>query len=381
MLLKNIEVTVFELDDNGTFDTIGDVNQLTSLIWPDKFNGYSTFELCAPITPENKFLLKKGHILWCGGDNACVIEIIQCDKNDNGQKTYKVKGRTLECILTTRIIWGTYKCSNAYSSTAMYEIVDKNCINPIDAKRKIPFLECAEDNHIGKMITYQKTGGEVYDAVQSIAQDSELGFDVLFRPREKKLIFKVTQGTDRTLMPTPSDNSSLVVISSDFDDILTSSYYTNDQDIKNIAYVAGEGEGADRVHTISGNNESIGLARKEMYVDARDLQSEVSSEEGSEKISDGEYIAMLNNRGNEKLAERVKIESFEATIRTVGSQYVYGVDYTKGDKVIVRDEELGIQVAVKISEVTENYSDKYELDITFGYSYPTIFEKIKQQIL
>lgn len=63
MLLKNVKVTAFELDDNGTFDAIGEVNQFTSLIWPDKFNGHSTFELCAPITSENKSLLKQGHVL------------------------------------------------------------------------------------------------------------------------------------------------------------------------------------------------------------------------------------------------------------------------------------------------------------------------------
>ena len=27
----------------------------------------------------------------------------------------------------------------------------------------------------------------------------------------------------------------------------------------------------------------------------------------------------------------------------------------------------------------ENYDDKYELEITFGYSYPTLIEKLKQR--
>ena len=190
MLLKSIDIYVYKLDDNGTFDSIGEINKYTSLIWPDKFNGHASFELNAPVTPENKNLIKKGNILWCGGDNACVIEIIQSDTNENGQKTYKVKGRTLEMLLTTRIIWGTYNCVGKHSSTAMYEIVDKQCVNPTDSYRKIPFLECATDEKLGKVISFQKTGGEVYDAIESVATDAELGFDVIFRPREKKLIFK-----------------------------------------------------------------------------------------------------------------------------------------------------------------------------------------------
>lgn len=382
MQLKSIDIYVYKLDDNGTFDSIGEVNKYTSLIWPDKYNGYTTFELNAPVTPENKNLIKKGHIIWCGGDNACVIEIIQSDTNENGQKTYKIKGRTLEMLLTTRIIWGTYNCVNKHSSTAMYEIVDKQCVNPSDSFRKIPFLECAKDEQLGKVISFQKTGGEVYDAIEGIATDAELGFDVLFRPREKKLIFKVTEGVDRTVFPVSGDASNLVIFSTDLEDILSSSYYTNDQDVKTLAYVAGEGEGVDRTYIISGNAATKGLLRREMYVDARDLQSEVSGDNGTTvTINPDDYRDMLNDRGTEKLAEQITAESFEAKMRVVGNiQYKYGIDYNKGDKVIVQDVELGVQVVGKVTEVSENYDDEYELIITFGYSYPTLIQKVKRQI-
>ena len=382
MLLKSLDIYVYKLDDNGTFDSLGEINKYTSLIWPDKFNGYTSFELNAPVTPENRNLIKKGNIIWCGGNNACIIEIIQSDMNENGQKTYKVKGRTLEMLLTTRIIWGTYNCVGKYSSTAMYEIVDKQCVNPTDSYRKIPFLECAEDKQLGKIISFQKTGGEVYDAVESIATDAELGFDILFRPREKKLIFKVTEGVDRTVFSTSGDVSNLVIFSTDLEDILSSSYYTNDQDVKTLAYVSGEGEGTDRVYITSGNTATKGLIRREMYVDARDLQSKVSNEDGTiTQISDDDYRDMLNDRGTEKLAECITAESFEAKMRVIGNiQYKYGIDYNKGDKVIIQDTELGVQVIGKVTEVSENYDDEYELIITFGYSYPTLIQKVKRQI-
>lgn len=382
MLLKNVEIYVYRLDNAGTFDAIGEINQFTSLMWPDKFNGHATFELWAPITQENKELIKKGNILWCGGDNAAIIEIIQSDVNDKGEKTYKVKGRTLEMLLTTRIVWGTYSCSNKYSSTAMYEIVNENCVNPVKAARKIPFLECAEDEQIGKQITHQKTGGEVYEALTSLASDADIGFCVLFRPREKKLIFKVIEGVDRSIMPASTFDVNPVIFSTDLEDILKSSYYTNDQDVKSVALVAGEGEGSERKKVISGDDTSEGFLRRELYVDARDLQSEVFNEDGStSSIPEDEYEAMLNNRGDEKLSECVVTETFDATMRVAGNvQYVYGVDYNKGDKVIVQDTELGVQVIGKITEVSENFDDEYELIITFGYSYPTLIQKIKQQI-
>ena len=167
MLLKSIDIYVYKLD-NETFDSIGQINKYTSLMWPDKYNGYTTFELNAPVTPENRTLLKKGNIIWCGGDNAAIIEIVKSDTDEKGQKTFNVKGRTLEMLLTTRIIWGTYTCVNKYSSTAMYEIVTEQCINANDAVRTIPFLECAEDEEFGKKVSFQKTGNEVYDAISNI---------------------------------------------------------------------------------------------------------------------------------------------------------------------------------------------------------------------
>lgn len=381
MLLKDIEIHVYKVDNN-TFDALGQINQFTSLIWPDKFNGYTTFELNVPLTEENKTLIKKGNIIWCGGDNAAMIEIIQSDTDDDGQKTYKVKGRTLEMLLTTRIIWGTYLCQGKHSSTAMYEIVDSQCVNPTQINRKIPFLECADDEQLGRLISFQKTGGEVYDSLVSVATEAELGFSILFRPREKKLIFKVNEGIDRTLALQANDGSPLVVFSTELEDILSSSYYTNDQDTKSTAYVAGEGEGAERKYIVSGDNASPGFLRRELYVDARDLQSEVTHEDGTVTIiNEDDYRDMLNDRGKEKLAEHTVTESFEATMRVVGDiQYEYEIDYFKGDKVVIQDTELGVQIIATISEVSENYDDEYELMITFGYEYPTLIQKIKKQM-
>lgn len=380
MLLKNAEIQVFKLDDN-TFEAIGGINQFTSLIWPDKFNGYATFELNAPITQENKELFKEDNIIWCGGDNAAKIEIIQLDKNDSGEKVFKIKGRTLEQILETRIIWGTYYCSNKCASTAMYEIVKMQCANPIDAYRKIPFLECANDEKLGKNISFQKTGGEVYEAIESIAQDANLGFDILFRPKEKKLIFKVTEGIDRTGIG-QVDISKQVLFSTDLEDILESSYYKNNQDVKTLAYVAGEGEGPERKYIVSGNSAIKGFARKELYVDARDIQSEISNEDGSTTSISGEaYNDLLNDRGNEKLSECILAESFEVKVRIIGNtHYIYGIDYLKGDKVVIQDNETGIEVVAKITEITENYDDEYELLLTFGYESPTLIQKIKRQL-
>lgn len=378
LLEKQIQILVFEVNDT-TFDSIGEVNQYESLIWPDKFNGFGIFELWAPITDENSQYFKKGNILWCGGDNAAVVEIVKSEIDENGTKTYNVKGRTLEMLLTTRIIWGTYNAVNKDASTAMYEIVNQNCVNPSNANRKIPYLKLAEDLKFGGKITYQKTGGEVYDSLSTIASTYDLGFSVLFKPKTKELIFEVVEGVDRTVEQSVNDP---VEFSTELEDLLSSSYYTNDQDVKNVAFVQGEESGSSRKSVTSGEANSKGFGRRELYVDARDLQSTSVDENGEEQnLSPTEYTQVLTQRGDDKLSECKTTETFEAQIRVFGNvQYEFGVDYKKGDKVTIRDDQLSVMISARITEVQQEFDDEYALVLTFGYSYPTIMQKVKQQI-
>ena len=174
----------------------------------------------------------------------------------------------------------------------MYDLVNQNCVNPTNAKRKIPFLEIAADESIGTKQTYQKTGGEVYDALLNLARNDDIGFNVLFKPKEKKLIFKVVEGGDKTVNQNILDP---VEFSTDLEDILSSSYYSNNQDLKSVALVLGEGEGAQRASQVSGNNDSSLFERRELYVDARDLQSELVNESGDTiTIPPEEYIEIVS---------------------------------------------------------------------------------------
>jgi hypothetical protein len=94
-------------------------------------------------------------------------------------------------------------------------------------------------------------------------------------------------------------------------------------------------------------------------------------------MTDEEYINLLVDRGNEKLADCNMVEQFEATIRTVNSQYEYNRDYKIGDIVTIQDERLGISIDVRIVKVEQSFSDNYDLLITFGYDMPKLLRKLK----
>lgn len=379
-LSKSIQITVFRVN-NQVFEALGDISQYTSLIWPDAYNGYASFEMWAPITEDNAALLKRGNLIWCGGENAAIIEVVKAIVDDKGTKTYDIKGRTLEKFLLERCIWGGYT-NSGFTSSIMYDLVDKCAINPTNPNRKIPWLVNATDARVGDRITqYQKTGGSLYDALYTLADSSDIGFSVLFDPRNTRMVFEVRKGLDRT--QGNLEGNEPVVFSTQLEDILSSEYYANMQDQRNVALVQGEDTGSARKSVIVGENQASGFNRKELYVDARDLQSEVYNEDGtSTHLTPDEYNATLSQRGREKLAECVLIETFEAQIRQFGDvQYVFGEDYVKGDKVTVIDEQLGITVSARITSVEEQFDEEYNVVLTFGYSYPTLLQKVKHSIL
>lgn len=378
LLNKDLQITVFKVD-NDVFEQLGDLSQYTSAILPDEFNGCGNFELFAPIMDGNSELLKKGNIIWTGGESGYLIEIVKSTFDEKGEKKYHVKGRTLECILCDRILWGGY-IKTGFTSTVMYDIVNKNCVNPTNQNRKIPWLYLSQDSEIGKRVTYQQTGGEVYDSLKNLATNSDLGFSVIFDPRNKKMIFEVREGVDRTIDNT--EGNEPVLFSTELEDILSSSYYSNSEDLKTMALVQGEDKGDERKYTTTGATLGAGFNRKELYVDARDLQSEVYNADGTiTELTDEQYISTLKQRGNEKLSEHIVTETFDAKIRQFGDvQYVFGVDYFKGDKVTVVDRQLMVQVSARITSVEEDFGEEYSLILTFGYSYPTLLTKVKRAI-
>lgn len=379
LLNKKNEVTIFRFD-NEAFEPIGELDEYTSLAWPDAFLGEAMFQLWAPITDKNADKLREGNVLWCGGKNAAVIKIVKEAFNENGTKEFNIKGWTLEYLLVDKIVEGMYNISGSnFASTIMYDMVDKMVINPSNPNRKIPYLVNAEDKQVGKKINgYQKTGGSIYDALYDIAFESDIGFSVVFNPYEKQLVFEVKSGLDKTQ---EQKENEPVVFSTDMEDVLSSAYYLNTENVKNVAMVQGEITDSGRVTVYTGDVNLQGLERKELYVDARDLQSEVRDSDGnSSTLSPEQYESMLIQRGNEKLAECNKTETFEAQIRQFGDvQYQFGVDYEKGDMVTIVDKQLGLSVSARITNVEEDFGDEYALVLTFGYAYPTLLQSIKRK--
>lgn len=119
-----------------------------------------------------------------------------------------------------------------------------------------------------------------------------------------------------------------------------------------------------------------GLTRRELWVDARDIQSG----EGENALTPEEYAQALTTRGQEKLAERQLVQSFSAQVRTQGAAYEFGRDYQLGDRITVSDRRLGVTVRAVVTgaEYTVSRSGR-GLTLTLGYGQPTVYDKLARK--
>lgn len=390
-----LEVFDFELN------RLGLIEMYSTITYTLKFVDVGSFELKCAINKQNVKLIQKNRFLWIEDEVCGIIQYISSSTDDG---TITAKGKLAKEMLNWRWVYPCFVKTGEPAALAE-SIVNIHCVNPSESKRKMRGLVIGNAGYVINKphITYQKTGDTVLTSVQNISTANNLGFEIYFNPRNvNPFKFVMLEGKDRTIGN--KDGNKPVVFSRDFENIVSGSYEYNDDSFRNIALVAGEtadgsnNENAARTFLVVdqvGSENASSFYRKELYVDARDLQSEYSEEattkddEGNDvtetvqkKMTEQEYNATLSNRGFEKMGETLVEESYESQIRTdARTIYQFGKDYTYGDYVTVIDKSLGIMLNVQITEMQIVYdANGYDYIPTFGNSVPTILKKIKRII-
>lgn len=353
-----------------TFNRIQLVDTFESLLWTERYAECGDFEIYTPINANllelSRIILDKKRVgLDCyltsrEAEHNMIIETIEITTDSDLGPRLIMSGRSLESILDRRIVYPTLILDSKVQ-TAVKRLLTKNVIEPDDQNRVMPNIvfEETDDPEIDKItIKAQFTGDNLYEVLCNICEETGIGF--MLTLKNKKMVFKLYKGLDRSQSQTKNPR---VIFSPKFENIVDSNFKESAQEYRNVAIVAGEERETGRVTVEIG--EFTGLKRKEIYVDARDLQSE--DEEG-EPIPEEEYLSDLKNRGQEKLLEYKYINTFEGQVEAV-RQFIYGRDFFKGD-VVQLMTEYGIGGKARIKEFIRSY------DRT-GYNvYPT-FEMVE----
>lgn len=236
-------------------ELIGILEVYRSVIWEEKAFGAGSFSVDALITQESMSLLSPYNIVWIEGESAGIIEYVQ-EQNGKEGPYITVKGPGLTGILGYNILHGLYNLSGTVPQI-MHRLVDDCCINPTRGDtecRKIPDLVLLDPPDGGRSVRVQKTGGTLLEALEELGAAYGVAFGVRFNPAVPQMEFWTRWGQNRSVNQT---TNAPVFYSTELDDVLSSEYSYSAQDYRNVALVAGEGEGKDRVLvTVVGKVES-----------------------------------------------------------------------------------------------------------------------------
>lgn len=386
---------------NENLRRVGSLRKYEMAQWNNKFRDIGTFSINARYVDENLFLLDKTKtyyvLLYMSNDKTKSdswntlhnvfgkIEKVSKENDEDADypSTIKVEGRLMPILFSKRVIAGTFDYKNmeliAYVTDLITRCFEKNTERYVDMN-----VSCQKDNKVYEdtFITKQITGGQLWEELSDYFEQYKLG--IVIAPKIDKTFelsseygehlsglsnvagfeVQIKTGVDRTR----GNGLNTVIFSKSLSNIKRASYSYNSESDMNVAYIAGEGEGAERKwYEIQKDSENKKSAwnREELWIDARDIQSEG---EDDTTLTDEEYDKLIEQRAYEKFQENAIMDEYSATVNEHNQRYVYMRDYDLGDWVTIQDRDLSIEIDAQIVEVTTTLQNNEIInDITFEY--------------
>lgn len=340
---------------NKLFDVVGVIDTYISAIWTERYYESGDFEIYLPMDDEilNKvqkhfFIVRMDDTTKCG-----VIETLKISQSADGGDKLLISGRNLSSILSRRIVWKQTTYSGKVEQVCR-NLVKDAFVSPEISSRMVDEFRLGAEKGFSDKVRVQYTGDNVEEAIQNLCKTYKLGYKVWFDVNDKHIVFEMYKGVDRSY---EQEENPYVIFSEQFENLLSSEYTSDDVDYKNVAQVAGEGQGTARKKVIVGAGYT-GLNRFETFVNA----SGVSTNDG--EVDEMSYNNLLKQQGAEALADLSTTESFDSEVAP-NYNYKLGVDYNLGDIVEISNQ-YGISISTRVTEIIESNDES-------GYSYIPTF--------
>lgn len=358
-----MEIEVFNRTSGENYESAQLISDFNSLIVTERYYQPNDFTLTLPITAENVAYLVPDNCLLIDGvfyyiDNASSDSTNEC--------MLKVSGMSLANLLKRRIVHENY-ARTASPRVVAEELIARHATNPTNTARKIGLLTLGVSSVSLSNIQFQNSYGVVLDEITALCETYDFGFtETPVTTASPSCLLTFIKGQDK---------SNVISFSRDNDTLLDERYENNNYDEANVGIVAGEGEGSAREIVVL-NGSISGMERKELYVDAKDLQSV----NDGVTMTAGEYTQALRNRGTSKLAEKQKVLLLDGDIDAESRLFALGIDYQNGDIVNVYSELYGLSYDATLTEVEKSWDEEgYHITPTFGKRTPTLLEIIRRK--
>lgn len=286
-------------------------------------------------------------------DNVGIIERIDIQLTEDQQEMMVITGRFLSGILERRIIADQIQVSGTVPA-CIQSLLNANAINPTMSARKIPGLTFTNTISNPPTMSAQYTGKPLLETIENICEAYHLGFKTVL-DSSNNFVFTMFKGTDRSL-----DQSTVprIIFSDEYDNLLSSEYIEDTAGLVTDVLVAGEGEGTARKKIWAALNSQSGLARYELWEDARNA----STNDG--EIPDSTYYQQLTEDGLESIQEITQSFAGFVDFRNI----VFKQDVNLGDICSIVNNSWGISINSRLIEVIESVGEDgvYSVVPTFG---------------
>jgi hypothetical protein len=364
---------------DNQFNLITEIDQYESMFFTRSWSGIGSMEIRINRYIKGADLLSKGTLIMVGDSRHKVYIIkhrdIELTEGGKLSEMWSIKALSLKGVLSQRITLPpsttAYDSKQGDAETVMKHYVENNVISPFDQNRVIDNLAIEDNLGRGQGVSWQSRFKNLAEELRAISLFSGIGWNISIDIQQLKWVFEVEEGRDLTVNQT---SLPPVIFSPQFDSLHSLRYTESELNYKNIAYVAGQGQGVDRKLLELGGDS--GLNRHEIFIDARDIPNE---DEDQQPRLEQDIIDDLTERGQQQLSELTQERYLEGQMLT-NSSFKYEKDYDLGDIVTIQNTDWNVTMDARITEIREIYEQAgYRIEGTFGNKQPTLIDKIKKE--
>lgn len=349
------QIPYVEIRDLNTRNILG-VIEGAEIFFEYAAHGVGAFEIYCSSTPNSRRLLVKDNLVTLPNavseneDNVWVINKVQKTNDETGGRFIIASGTEAKSLVNRRIIRYTTVLNKGKNlvSEVKEKLFNPNLISPKTENRRLGGFVFGSSS-ISKTIedTTQVSWGNLFDYTEEFYLKYNVAAKTRLNKSSKEFVYTIYEGEDK---------HNKVIFSSANENLLSSEYVEDYANYKTSVIVGGE-VGKDENGNETGVRSVVeipsaetGYARREVFIDARDLQSEYEDENGEKQtMSTADYNSALKERGLEKqVAEHSAEITFNGDIDTTSTRFKFGVDFYLCDIVSIRNDYEKKNVPVKV---------------------------------
>lgn len=324
------------------------LQNVTSIQWKPRYWESGSAEIHARPTAENiKYLVEHNRIVCQERGEILFIDYVQRTDQSSDGADMVIHGSLDN--LGDRINTSTLSITNV--EEGLRKLVTQN-------QRGLDITLAPAKGLTAKVTRTETTWQTLRSTFADFCQKSGLGWRQIVKDGQLNVL-EIYQGKE-------AKNARF---SDDLGNITSQEYIKDLSDYFNYIYVLGEENNGTRTQLVI-DARAEGEAIIEKYVDARDLQSTYTGDDGNEHTySTEEYMALLNARGQQKRAEMLsQAYSFEFELNEQNRIAVLGRDYDLGDIVPVISKRFGVANLARLTGLNiveeQNTNTKITLELS-----------------